>query len=1042
MKTIKEKYNAVLEGKYSKAQFVRDAKRELPTIISQYNQFNDTVQILKSKAILSEAKKEEYVAVTPNYSLDALERGIDFELEKAGIDSAGTVSKEDRDKAEKTAKTNLEKDAMHYLNIIAGESSKVDKHDKHVEFKKGKEVDTFNGMKKAELKEEVIDEALVSALDKIGKEIYGKFLKAGAFKVKAVTSNPGRLQQYMNPVMKDPSLVAIVGDRTQLDVYTHLDNLRLVQDIIDDFDIKDSREEAGDRGVYTALPDAEKVVAANGIVQVKLRSGDKVVGEEMYIDDDEFEDEMIKAEIPRVKAALKKDDNPYADDDEMVYDFVKTHRQDFPSHYSPNYDQAVIDEFEQFFTANYEYGSDLGERVAKTVDDVIDPADYGMIGQGYLKGFNRPHSLDLDQLETLGRKVVKSLYKGDFEKAKAKFVDEGLLDFISKAKANIKGKAAGVKQGISNLKKAATSGDATPINPKAKAGLTKLGSLAGDAINRLKGIQSSMAKLFPPADMKKFSPEVQQALKSYYGVIIKAIEGSTEMSKAAGELKEQMSDQEMEDIKNYGQEEKETKVYQLGDMWSKDFDYDGMLRAGLKLRISTPLDTMKKVYSSFEDVNYHSENGHLGNAIDYIEDRDKPGALKHLKLFRDAIRKTLSDINEGHCNTERKDETKGAPKGHYFTKSGNLVKGRLTKDAREKGARLSDPKDKQRSKIPPVTQYNKQEAVVNESRGAFDMCVRAIQDVAEDGDISEREAAMEMMIAIADKYDFDMAGLESQLFYGDDSINEGRRAKSKGGKVVTEMDYDTGGYVEAMGPMFERACKMLMMAWEEWKNGPMTEPGMIEHAKKDVINYLDKKLEEDILQEKKGKDHDGDGDVDSDDYMAARDKAIKKAMGKEKVVKENIKSIIKKVLEEGVVNEAATNALAEFSDTYGGYEGMKQAIIALQDVVTDIESYYDKTRNKIQKVYDTLGDIRNEEGLKVGGFLAPAIEQAFNKDLRPAIKGGFTKGLDQPKVKMISKRDIDMHNSGERPLGEEEKQTVYSRPTVNGTLQETKKNKK
>ena len=53
-------------------------------------------------------------------------------------------------------------------------------------------------------------------------------------------------------------------------------------------------------------------------------------------------------------------------------------------------------------------------------------------------------------------------------------------------------------------------------------------------------------------------------------------------------------------------------------------------------------------------------------------------------------------------------ETKGAPPGHYFTKSGNLVKGRLTKDARERGARLSDPKDKQRSKIPPVTQYNEE----------------------------------------------------------------------------------------------------------------------------------------------------------------------------------------------------------------------------------------------------------------------------------------------------------------------------------------------
>ena len=61
--------------------------------------------------------------------------------------------------------------------------------------------------------------------------------------------------------------------------------------------------------------------------------------------------------------------------------------------------------------------------------------------------------------------------------------------------------------------------------------------------------------------------------------------------------------------------------------------------------------------------------------------------------------------NTKKATVSLKKETKGAPKGHYFTKSGNLVKGRLTKDARERGARLSDPKDKQRSKVPPVTQY-------------------------------------------------------------------------------------------------------------------------------------------------------------------------------------------------------------------------------------------------------------------------------------------------------------------------------------------------
>ena len=77
------------------------------------------------------------------------------------------------------------------------------------------------------------------------------------------------------------------------------------------------------------------------------------------------------------------------------------------------------------------------------------------------------------------------------------------------------------------------------------------------------------------------------------------------------------------------------------------------------------------------------------------------GKVNYLKGHVDKIK----DV----ANNKEVEETKGAPKGHYFTKSGNLVKGRLTKDARERGARLSDPLDKQRSKVPPVTQYNEGE---------------------------------------------------------------------------------------------------------------------------------------------------------------------------------------------------------------------------------------------------------------------------------------------------------------------------------------------
>jgi hypothetical protein len=187
--------------------------------------------------------------------------------------------------------------------------------------------------------------------------------------------------------------------------------------------------------------------------------------------------------------------------------------------------------------------------------------------------------------------------------------------------------------------------------------------------------------------------------------------------------------------------------------------------------------------------------------------------------------------------------------------------------------------------------------------------------------------------------------------------------------------------------------------------------------------YLAKLMQ--MQREAQAKDLDGDGDIDSDDYMTAKDRAIKKAMGKEKQLKEAIKSIIKKTLSEGTLNEAATNELARLADDYEEFQGMKPAIIALQDIVTDIESFYDKTRQKIQKVYDSIGEIRNEEGLKVGGFLAPTIEAAFNKDLRPVTKVGFTGGLETPKVKTMSSREFE-DMKAQQGIEEEPKNTVFT----------------
>ena len=184
------------------------------------------------------------------------------------------------------------------------------------------------------------------------------------------------------------------------------------------------------------------------------------------------------------------------------------------------------------------------------------------------------------------------------------------------------------------------------------------------------------------------------------------------------------------------------------------------------------------------------------------------------------------------------------------------------------------------------------------------------------------------------------------------------------------------------------------------------------------------------LMEKKGKDHDGDGDIDSDDYLAAKDKAIKKAMGKdpkEDQLKEAIKTIIKKTL----VNEAATVKLADWAESYETFPGVKPVVNELENIVTEIETFYDKMSDKIAAVFAKSTDFENEEGLKIGGFIAPGLESAFKQDLSKVIKkGSFFRKINLPKVRTISQADIDTARGrgevDETEVLEEPKSTVFT----------------
>ena len=85
--------------------------------------------------------------------------------------------------------------------------------------------------------------------------------------------------------------------------------------------------------------------------------------------------------------------------------------------------------------------------------------------------------------------------------------------------------------------------------------------------------------------------------------------------------------------------------------------------------------------------------------VAYIKLPSSPGSFHPIEADR-------TTYKGKHKGKDIYSETKSAPAGHYFTKGGNVVKGRLSKAARTKGATKSDPKDKQRSKVPKATQSN------------------------------------------------------------------------------------------------------------------------------------------------------------------------------------------------------------------------------------------------------------------------------------------------------------------------------------------------
>jgi len=83
--------------------------------------------------------------------------------------------------------------------------------------------------------------------------------------------------------------------------------------------------------------------------------------------------------------------------------------------------------------------------------------------------------------------------------------------------------------------------------------------------------------------------------------------------------------------------------YKIGSGWTRDFDYDGMLKAGLKTGVDTDIELLKKMVEDYTDVNYHREASHLYNAIEALEDGATKEASMFFGDFHAEIKNTIKD---------------------------------------------------------------------------------------------------------------------------------------------------------------------------------------------------------------------------------------------------------------------------------------------------------------------------------------------------------------------------------------------------------------
>lgn len=147
---------------------------------------------------------------------------------------------------------------------------------------------------------------------------------------------------------------------------------------------------------------------------------------------------------------------------------------------------------------------------------------------------------------------------------------------------------------------------------------------------------------------------------------------------------------------------------------------------------------------------------------------------------------------------------------------------------------------------------------------------------------------------------------------------------------------------------------------------------------------------------------------------------------KEGILKEAVNKAIVSVL-----TEAATANLAQLSDENATIQGIPAILNNLENIVTEIESFIIKEQAKIQSIFDSIGDIKNEDNIPIGYKFVEPIMNSLKKDLEPVLAKVNLDDIKLPEAPEIDNveantEDSQMVGPGTDPVIDEPKANVFA----------------